>query len=208
MTDNLLEEEARTILLGDSEAAINATRRALDNGLNIEDIILRGVLKAWMDYSEWYHRDPDGALSRWSECYIATHKVLRLLEARISPTPNPLFTVLVITVKGEGHIVVKDLLTVLLKAKGLKVYEMRKGVVIEEILEHLSDPSLKFVIISCTQEETRESIIDLIERIREIRSDLKIVTGGPIAEGLGADIVISDPSKLFDTLIDDTKSNC
>lgn len=167
--------------------------------------MLRGILKAWMDYSEWYQRDPDGALKRWFECYNATYKVLKLLEAKIVPTPNPPFTILAITVRGEGHVLIKDMLAVLLKVKGLKVFSMKKGVIVEDILEFLSDPSLKFVIISCTQEETRESITDLIKRIREIRPDLKIMTGGPIAEGLGADIVISDSSKLFETLMGEYK---
>jgi len=205
MTDNPLEDEVKTILLGDSEAAINATLRALDNGLSIEDIMLKGILKAWMDYSEWYQRDPDGALKRWFECYNATYKVLKLLEAKIVPTPNPPFTVLAITVRGEGHVLIKDMLAVLLKAKGLNVFSMKKGVTVGDILEFMSDPSVKFVIISCTQEETRESITDLVKRIRGIRPDLKIVAGGAIAEGLSADIVISDPSKLFETLMDEYK---
>ena len=205
MTENSLEEESRAILLGDSEAAINAALKALDNGLSIEDIVLKGILKAWMDYSEWYQRDPDNAIKRWFECYNATYKVLKLLEAKIVPTPNPPFTILAITVRGEGHVLIKDMLAVLLKAKGLKIFNMKKGVTVEDVLEPLSDPSLKFVIISCTQEETRESITDLIERIRGIRQDLKIMTGGPIAEGLGADIVISDPSKLFETLMGEYK---
>ena len=205
MTDNPLEDEVKTILLGDSEAAIDATLRALDNGFSIEDIMLRGIIKAWTDYGEWYQRDPDGALKRWFECYNATYKVLKLLEAKIVPTPNPPFTILAITMRGEGHVLIKDMLVVLLKVKGLKVFSMKKGVIVEDILEFLSDPSLKFVIISCTQEETRESITDLIKRIRGIRHDLKIVTGGAIAEGLGADIVISDPSKLFETLMGEYK---
>jgi methanogenic corrinoid protein MtbC1 len=205
MTDNPIEDEARTIFLGDGEATINATLRALDNGLSIEDIVLKGILKAWMDYSEWYQRDPDNAIKRWFECYNATYKVLKLLEANIVPAPNPPFTILAITVRGEGHVLIKDVLAVLLKAKGLKVFSMKKGVTVEDILEPLSDPSLKFVLISCTQEETRESITDLIKRIREIRQDLKIVTGGAIAEGLSADIVISDPSKLFETLMGEYK---
>ncbi|MGQ9571186.1 MAG: cobalamin-dependent protein, partial [Thermodesulfovibrionales bacterium] len=117
------------------------------------------------------------------------------------PDPNPLFAVLVITMRGEGHVLIKDILTVLLKSKGLKVYTMRKGVAIEDVKEPLHDPFLKFVIISCTQEETREPILDLIGMIRAIRPDLKVAIGGPIAEGMGADIVISDPLKLFETLM-------
>jgi methanogenic corrinoid protein MtbC1 len=205
MLDNLLDEVSRTIFSGASEDAIEATQKALDNGLSIEDIVLGGVLKGWMDFSDWYIRDPDNALIKWSECCIATYKVLKLLEARITPTLNPPFAVTVITVKGEGHVLIKDMLAVLLKAKGLKVFNIMKGVVIEDMIEHLSDPSLRFVIISCTQEETRESITNLIKRIKRIRPDLRIMTGGHIAEGLGADIVLSDPSKLFNILMDEYK---
>jgi len=37
--------------------------------------------------------------------------------------------------------------------------------------------------------------------MKETRSDLKIVSGGPLSGSLSGDIVISDPSKLFETLI-------
>lgn len=200
LTNNPLREVGRAILLGDSEGAIHATRRALDNGLSIENIILGGVFRAWMDYSGWYHKDSDGALERWFECYTTTYKVLKLLEERILPEPNPPFAVSVITVRGEGHILIKDILTVLLKAKGLKVYAMRRGVVMEDVIALLSDSSLKFVIISCTEEGTRGIVTNIIKRIRENRPDIKIIAGGPIAESMGADIVISDPSMLFETL--------
>ena len=191
---------AKAIFLGDGTAAVDATQRALNKGVSIEDMVLKAILKAWMDYSEWHRRDPSGALKRWFECFTATNRILKILDTNIAPALNPPFAVLVITVRGEGHVLIKDTLAILLKAMGSKVYNMQKGVLIDDILGYLSDPSLKFVIISCTQEETKESITNLIEGIKVIRSDLKIVAGGPIVGGIGADVVISDPSELFETL--------
>ncbi len=105
-----------------------------------------------------------------------------------------------ITIRGEGHVLIKDTIATLLKAEGLKVYNLPKGVLIDDISKYLMDPSLKFIIISCTQKETKEAIIDLIEMIKRTRSDIQIVAGGPIAGGIGADIVISNPLELFETL--------
>jgi len=207
LSDITLDEVAKAIFLGDGAAAQDVTQRALVKGISVEDIVLKAVLKAWVNYSEWYQRDPHDALKRWFECFTATNRILKVLDANIASAPNPPFAVLVITVRGEGHVLIKDTLAILLKAKGLKVYNMQKGVLIDDISKYLSDLSLKFVIISCTQEETKEAIADLIERLKRTRSDLKIVAGGPIARGIGADIVISDPSNLFETLMR-KKSNC
>lgn len=191
---------AKAIFLGDGNVALDATQRALDDGISIQDIVIKAVLKAWVDFSEWHKRDPNNALKRWFECYTATNRVLKALDSKIAPLPNPPLATLLITIRGEGHVLIKDTIATLLKAEGLKVYNLPKGVLIDDISEYLTDPSLKFVIISCTQKETKKAIIDLIEMIKRTRSDLKIVAGGPIAEGISADIVISNPSELFKTL--------
>ncbi|MCP8323071.1 MAG: cobalamin B12-binding domain-containing protein [Candidatus Methylarchaceae archaeon HK02M2] len=191
---------AKAIFLGDGNVALDATQRALDDGISIQDIVIKAVLKAWVDFSEWHKRDPNGALKRWFDCYTTTNRVLKVLDSKIAPIPNPPFATLLITIRGEGHVLIKDTIATLLKAEGLKVYNLPKGVLIDDISKYLTDPSLKFVIISCTQKETKEAINDLIEMIKRTRSDLKIVAGGPIAEGISADIVISNPSELFKTL--------
>ncbi len=191
---------AKAIFLGDGNVALDATQRALDDGISIQDIVIKAVLKAWVDFSEWHKRDPNNALKRWFECYTSTNRVLKALDSKIAPLPNPPLATLLITIRGEGHVLIKDTIATLLKAEGLKVYNLPKGVLIDDISKYLTDPSLKFVIISCTQKETKEAINDLIEMIKRTRSDLKIVAGGPIAEGISADIVISNPSELFKTL--------
>ncbi|MGQ9571187.1 MAG: hypothetical protein ACUVUQ_10195 [Thermodesulfovibrionales bacterium] len=53
LTNDPLGEVAKTIFLGNSEAAIHSTIRGLDEKLSIEDLILGGILKAWEDYGEW-----------------------------------------------------------------------------------------------------------------------------------------------------------
>lgn len=195
-----LESLARAILIGDRSDALQAMDRAIEAGFEVEEIVVKCVLKAHIDFGEWYERDPVGSLKAWDSCFLTSIKVLKVLESKIGVPEKPPFSVLVAAVKGEGHITTRDLIALLLKAKGLNVYNSKRGILLEDISQILSDPSLKFVILTCTEEATKSTIDTLIKGIRDTRPDVKIIAGGPFSGSVGADKVLSNPLRLYDTL--------
>jgi len=159
--------------------------------------VLGGVLKAWSDFADWYGREPAEAMKKWFDCYNTTYRVFRLLWSRVPDAVGPPFSVLVATVRGEGHVLARDAISLLLASRGLRIYRPRKGVVPEDLAEGLADPSLKYLILSCCQDETRGPLIDLIKRAKAARPDLLVITGGRIAGGLGEDHTLPDPASLL-----------
>jgi len=187
-------------LIGDRSEALHALDRAIEADFGVEEIVVKSVLKAHIDFGAWYERDPAGSLKAWDSCFFTTIRVLKVLESKIvAPEKSP-FSVLVAAVKGEGHITMRDVMALLLKAKGLNVYNSRRGILLEDISQILSDPSLRFVILTCTEDGTKSTVDTLIKGIRATRPDVKIIAGGPLSESLNVDKVLWDPLKLYDTL--------
>jgi len=190
------------ILAGKSSDALQAAVFALSKGMRAEDIV-EGILRAWASFCEWYDRDPKESLKAWANCYTATMKILKLLDSNVEKNPppeSPPFSVMVATVKGEGHVLMKEIIVTLLKSKGLKVYSMKKGVLLEDMEGALADPSLKFIVLSCIEGQTEDRLCNLVKGIRVKRPDIKIVAGGPAAYIVRADIAPSDPSAIYASL--------
>ena len=200
-TENPIDLLEHAILKGDSLSALEALGRALEAKFSLEAIIAQGIMGAHLKFGEWYKRDPSSSLKAWDSCFLTTMKVLKFIDAKIPVPSNPPFSVLVGSVKGEGHITMRDVIALLLKSKGLKVYHFRRGILLEDIAGPLTDTSLKFLILSATEDVTKTTIDGIIKEVRGRRPDIQIIAGGPFAEGAGADINLSAPLELYDTLI-------
>lgn len=198
---------ASAILRGDGDAAVEITSQAMASDINIDDVVMDGILKAWDDFRKWLEKDPNESLRSWFDCFNATYRIIKFIESKITPPPDPRFSVLVATVKGEGHVLMRDIIALLVKSKGIKVYSFKKGVSIEDLNEPFSDPSLKFVILSCIESRTKEKVQNLIKGIKDKKPELKIIAGGLLAESVGADLVISEPSAIYGTLLELAKKS-
>lgn len=123
-----------------------------------------------------------------------------MLETAVEPPEDPPFAAAVVAVRGEGHVLMRDVIALLLKSRGVKVYSWRKGTVPDDLAEPISDPSLKWLVVSCTESELNDQVSGMIRWTKERRPDLRVVAGGRQAERVGADIVASDPIGLLKAL--------
>jgi methanogenic corrinoid protein MtbC1 len=123
------------------------------------------------------------------------------LDATIGSPKDPPFSVLVVTVLGEGHVLMRNIIATMLRAKGLKVYTSKRGVQIGDVSEALSDPTLNFVVLSCIEPRTEARLCTFVDKVREQRGDVAIIAGGPLASKSGADIIVDDPTKLGHTIL-------
>jgi hypothetical protein len=69
------------------------------------------------------------------------------------------------------------------------------------VSEALSDPKLKFVVLSCIEPPTEAKLRAFVEGVGEQRKDVKIIAGGPLAGKSGADLIINDLSKLRSSIL-------
>lgn len=202
--DSVLDHMSKAIISGDEIAAAEVAAKALDAGISIDKVVMDGVLKAWSDFCAWYAKDEKESLKAWLDCFNATLNILKLLESKIEGPKNPSFSVLVVTVLGEGHVLMKEITATLLRAKGLKVYSSKKGVRIGNVFEALSDPKLRYVVLSCTESEVQEGMRAFVSGVKERRKDVIIIAGGPMASGSGADVVVNDLA-TFNSIVDSPK---
>lgn len=197
---NSLSRLSAAILAGDSQGAVNAIRDALSSGVSPDALILGDILGAWSSFCAWYERDPQGALKAWLDCFNATMKALKEIDTGAKASQKKAASVIVATARGEGHILMKEIIATMLRSRGFTVHSSRRGVTIEDLREALSDPALKFAILSCIDPDALESSIALVVGIRAARGDVKVIAGGPLAQKVGADIALSDPKEIYGVL--------
>ncbi|MBC7112857.1 MAG: hypothetical protein H5T34_02375 [Candidatus Methanomethyliales bacterium] len=186
------------ILSGDKESAVNTTREALQR-YSIEDILNKGVLAAWDTFISLYEKDPAGTLKSWDSAYFTTRRVLGLIES-VTPLGTPIFSAIVATVIGEGHTLMRDIIATYLRSKNIKVFCPKRGIKIDDIKVELSDPSLKFLVLSCIDPDTEVQLKSLVASVRQLRPEVKIIAGGPLARKIGADAVASSMSEVFEIM--------
>jgi len=190
-----IEKISDAILSGNAAEAAGATLGAVESGTRPYDIIRGGVLKAWSDFCIWYERDEKESLKAWLGCFNATLKVLKVLDEKLA-APDPPYSVLVATALGEGHVLMKAIIATMLRSKGLKVYSSLRGLRPGDAGDALSDPALRFVVLSCIESGIQGPSRDLIKHVKERRKDVTTIAGGPAAKDCGADIVTSDLEEL------------
>jgi len=122
---DILGRLSSAILSGDKEYALSATKDALQKH-TVEEVLNKGILAAWDLFVSLYQKDPAGALKAWDKAYFTTLSVLKLIESAIR-SEKTLFSVLVATVRGEGHTLMRDIIATYLRSKNIKVYSPKKG---------------------------------------------------------------------------------
>jgi len=190
-----IEKISDAILSGNAADAAGATLGAVESGARPYDILRGGVLNAWSDFCIWYERDEKESLKAQLGCFNATLKVLKILDERLA-APDPPYSVLVATALGEGHVLMKAIIATTLRSKGLKVYSTLRGLRPEDAGDALSDPALRFVVLSRIESGIQGPSKDFIRHAKEKRKDVMTIAGGPAAKDCGADVVTSDLEEL------------
>ncbi len=193
------------ILCGKTERALEYINSALAQGISLDDIVSKSILVAHLKFADWYEKDPIGSLKAWEFCFFTTNKVLKVLDSKIPAPQNPPFSVVVATARSEGHITMRDVIAIMLKAKGLRVYSWRKGIVAADLEGALSDASLRFVVLSTCEPGTKPILDALMSEVRTKRPDVKIVAGGAFAPRINADLLLNDALKLYQFLVDNAR---
>ncbi len=194
--DELIKKVSAAIVAGDASAR-DAAQACLDAGITLDEIVFKGVFRAWEAFCEWYARDPMESLKRWLDCFNSTYRILRLLDSRLQPPQAGAHAILVCTARGENHVLMRDIVALLLRARGFRVYSYRRGLTVDDLSEALGDNSLRHAVISCIQDDAVQPAAELVDGIKARRPDVTVIAGGPMASRVHADTITDDIESLF-----------
>ena len=106
-------------------------------------------------------------------------------------------TVVIATVKGDIHDIVKNLVALMLKNHGFKVYDLGKDVSKELIIEKAKETNAAVIALSALMTTTMQEMKHVIDYVKEQNVTSKVIIGGAViteeyAKQIGADGYSSD----------------
>ncbi len=196
LPDEITSQLKHALNQGDKDAAVNATQRALDQGVKPLAIVQEVIVPTLTEVGKLFE-DLEIFLPELMAAGEAGNACTALLEQAILKSGNQVQsegTVVIGTAKGDIHDIGKNIVISLLKAHGYKVIDVGKDVpaarFIDEAETSRADVIATSALMSITRAGCRE-VADLL-RDRGLREKyLFIVGGGSItheySEEIGAD---------------------
>ena len=121
-------------------------------------------------------------------------KAIEYLEPMLSSgdETGPKVTIVIATVEGDIHDIVKNLVALMLKNYGFRVVDLGKDVSKETIVQAAIDENADIIALSALMTTTMMRMKDVVELVREKNVDAKVIIGGAVitqsyADEIGAD---------------------
>ena len=173
------------VLKGDAKAATEETRKAMDAGEKLQDILDTGLIAAM---------DEMGA--RFSKGQAFVPQMLRSAKTmqECMKILEPLFkegeitskgTVLIGTVKGDLHDIGKNLVAMMLEGAGFKITDLGVDVAPEKFVQAVKEGQPDLLGLSALLSTTMPAMPQTIEALEKagLREKVKIMIGGaPVTE--------------------------
>ena len=189
-----LDQLTKAIVVGDSDASLELTKKAMDDGISATEILGRGLLPGMEIIGEQFENE-----EVWfPELLMAanTMKVaVALLEPALSKNKVPSVGKYVIgTVEGDAHDIGKNIVKMMLEQNGWEVTDLGTDVPIEKFCSVIKEDSFDILGLSALLTITMPVMADVIKALRAagLRDKVKIMVGGApltqsFADQIGAD---------------------
>lgn len=197
---SILGELSQAVVVGDATAVKESTEKALAQGI-VPDKIFREALIPGMDEvgrkmeAEEYYI-PEVLLS--VRAMRAASAILKPLIAE-SKTLKPLGRVVIGTVQGDLHDIGKNLVAMMLEAKGFQLVDLGIDVSPGKFIENVKSNKADILAMSTLLTTTMPKIGETIEALRTAgsrESVIVMVGGAPLTDdysrNIGADVFASD----------------
>lgn len=196
MENEVLENIAQSLILGDPEACVELTQNALAAGIEPMTIIQQGLVPG-MDVvgekfgtGEYFLPDLIIAADGMQQAMALLEPELRARQQTIESAG----TIVLGTVKGDIHEIGKSLVGTMLSANGFKVHDLGVDVPTEKFVAMVKETGANLVGLSALLTTTMTVQKQVIEALSEsgLRAQVKVMVGGaPVtrswAEEIGAD---------------------
>lgn len=186
-----LDTLTKTVITGDRESAVTATRVALNNGTAPEVVLKEGLIPAMEEVGRLFEQGeyfvPEMLIA--ARAMQAALEVLRprLVESDVKPTG----TMVVGTVKGDLHDIGKSLVAMMVEGAGFEIVDLGTDVDPEQFVSAIRDSNANLVGLSALLTTTMPMMRRTIQAIEEagLREQVKIMIGGaPTTSGFAAEV--------------------
>ena len=196
---NRLERFTKAVISGDIETAVTGTRRFLDDGWDVNQILEEGLFAAMDEVGQRYSKGsifvPEMLQSArvMQECM----EVLRPLFQKAGLAPKG--KVIIGTVKQDIHNIGKNLVVMMMEGGGFAVTDLGVDVSPKKFVQKALELEVDIVAMSALLSTTMIAMKETIEALKEagIRDKVKVMIGGaPVTEQyahqIGADSYAPD----------------
>jgi corrinoid protein of di/trimethylamine methyltransferase len=182
MTEELFKKMAQSILDGDSDAAIELAKQAIEAGLDPLDAISKGFVLGVNQVGENF-ASGQAFLPELVMAGEAMKAAVATLEPEMQKrgTSRQVFgRVVLATVEGDIHEIGKTLVGTMLSASGFQVYDLGVDVPTAKIIEKVKEVNADLVGLSALLTTTmvkQKEVIDELDKLG-LRKNMKVMVGG------------------------------
>lgn len=198
-----LKELAKAVIDGDQNRAVELTRAALAEGVQVKAILDDGLIGGMNTIAEMWKNN---------EIYIpevliaarAMKGAMEILEPElVKAGVEPAGKCVMGTVKGDLHDIGKNLVVMMLKGAGFDVVDLGVDVSPEKFVEQARTSRPQIVGMSTLLTTTMPSMENTIKALRSATVPVKVIIGGaPVTQGyadrIGADGYAPDAASAVD----------
>ena len=188
------DELTRAVVVGDSNASLELTKKAMDVGISATEIIDRGLLPGMEIIGEQFEKQE----IFFPELLMAADTMkaaVALLRPELSKSKTPPIGKYVIgTVEGDAHDIGKNLVKMMLEQNGWEVTDLGTDVPTEKFCSVIEEGRFDILGLSALLTVTMYAMDDIIKTLKtaRLRDKVKIMIGGaPVtqsfADQIGAD---------------------
>ena len=199
----ILEEIAENVIKGQAPKVGELTKQAIDEGLNVGDILKKGLIGGMGVIGERFKKNEVYV----PEVLIAARAMkagMALLKPLLADSDvEPLGTVLIGTVKGDLHDIGKNLVLMMLEGAGFDVIDAGIDVSADKFIELINENKPQIVAMSALLTTTMPGMETAIKTLNESGVQIKIMIGGaPVtqkyADEINADGYAPDAASAVD----------
>lgn len=177
---SLIDKLTKSVVDGDSEQAVILAKEVIKQGLDINEVILKGLNKGMKIVGELYEKKeyflPEIIISA-----DALYDALAILKPYMeSQDFEKKATAVIGVVRGDIHDIGKNLTRIFLETSGYKVIDCGRNVKAETFIQAIKENQADVLALSTLMNPTLESIVELVNLLKEqgLYKTLKIIIGG------------------------------
>lgn len=194
--EDIFNQMAQSIIAGDKQTAESLAQYAIDNNLDLIDVIEKGFIPGIQKVGDLWEQGeyflPELITS--SECMKSVMNILQPEMEKAHIQKKSLGKIVIGTVQGDIHDIGKNLVASMFSANGFDVIDLGGDVRLEKFIETALEAKADFICLSALLTTTMLGQKQVIEMLKEkdLRDRFKIMVGGsPVtqkwADEIGAD---------------------
>ncbi|MCR5356548.1 MAG: homocysteine S-methyltransferase family protein [Lachnospiraceae bacterium] len=171
----------KAVLTGNKKNITQLTKQALESGRKAKDILDLSLLPAINEVGKLFESG-----RYFLPQLIASAETMRMSIEYLEPflkdsdTGAPTATIVIATVKGDIHDIGKNLVSLMLKNYGFKVYDLGKDVSREEIIRKAVEVDADIIALSALMTTTMQEMREVIKYARDEGVRAQIMIGGAV----------------------------